>query len=152
MTIFTDIAAQYILADSAFAQGEQAAFDANDDAAFDLASAQRRHNDQAYFLYLFTRFENAVNRAVDALLAIRLGVPWAERRIWEAWSRVEIRDIHLLSKIEVLIDKSTAEFRDVHSYYRARNLIAHGEDWESEFLVTFVAHRMDAIVTNFVVA
>jgi hypothetical protein len=79
-------------------------------------------------------------------------VPWAERRVWEAWSRVEIQEIHLLSKIAVLIDKSTAEFRDVSSYYRARNLIAHGEDWENEFLVTVVAHRMDTIVTNFIVA
>jgi hypothetical protein len=105
MTIFQDIADQYAIADAAFAQAEQNAFDSNDDAAFDRASEQRRHNDQAYFLYLFTRFEREVNRAAETLLTVRAGGTWSDRRVWQAWARIEVEDIHFLSKVEVLTDK-----------------------------------------------
>jgi hypothetical protein len=49
MSIFTDISDQWKIADDAFSALEQAAFAANDDAAFDAASEQRQRNDQAYF-------------------------------------------------------------------------------------------------------
>jgi hypothetical protein len=151
MTIFLDISSQYSLAAAPFEQAEQRAFDANDDLAFDLASKQRRHNDQAYFLYLFTRFESEVNQAVQKLLAIRVtGQPWPERRVWEAWSRVDIKDIHFLSKVEVLTDKSRTDYRDVKEFYEARNRIAHGDELEDQFVVPAVAQQMDAIVLNFV--
>jgi hypothetical protein len=107
VTIFIEIVQQYVLADGAFASAEQKAFDDDDDPAFDLAGRSRQRNDQAYFLFLFTRLEAAVNVATETLLAARLvtTVAWSDRRVWQAWSRVPIRDIPLLSKVEVLTDK-----------------------------------------------
>jgi hypothetical protein len=152
MSIFLDISTQYALADATFGKAEQQAFDSNDDAAFDLASKQRRHNDQAYFLYLFTRFENEINQATQRLLASRvIGQPWPERRIWEAWSRIEIKEIHFLSKVEVLTDKSRIDYREVKKFYDARNRLAHGGELEDQFVVPAVAQQMHDITSNFAV-
>ena len=153
MSIFSEISRQHALADAPFEQAEQRALDENDEQAFDEASKQRRHNDQAYFLYLFTRFENEVNGAVQQLLAalVHSSQPWADRRVWEAWSRGNIKGIPFLSKFEVLTDKSKPEFRQVKEFYESRNRIAHGEELEKPFIVESIAEQMDKIVTNFVV-
>ena len=87
MGIFADIADQWQIADDAFSGFVQAAFAANDDQKFDAAMEQKTRNDQAYFLYLFTRFEESVNNATSVIIGNRIsGAIWAERRIWEAWS------------------------------------------------------------------
>jgi len=151
MSVFLEVAGQYAVADVAFAEVEQKAFQDNDDTAFDQAGRARQHNDQAYFLYLFTRFEAAVNAATEALLATRLASasPWSERRIWQAWSRVPVRDIALLSKVEVLTDKGRQDYRTVKEYYEGRNTIAHGGMWQAQFVVPNVAQTMNDLVQRF---
>ncbi len=166
MSIFQDIAAQYMLADKPFGDAVQAAFDADDDAAFDAANQQRKHNDQAYFLanqqrkhndqadflYLFTRFEREVNLAVTQLLSVRGAgtLPWADKRIWDAWSRTNIENIWFLSKVEVLTDKGRTDYRDVQEYYEARNTTAHGDDLTGSVAILAVAQKMHDIVSRFV--
>jgi hypothetical protein len=152
MSIFQDIAAQYTLADKPFGDAVQAAFDADDDAAFDAANLQRKHNDQAYFLYLFTRFEREVNVAVTQLLSVRAAgsLPWADKRIWDAWARTDIERIWFLSKVEVLTDKGRMDYRDVQEYYDARNTIAHGDDVTGSVAILAVAQKMHDIVSRFI--
>ena len=100
MSIFTDIADQWQIADGAVGDLEQAAFAADDDQRFDAADEQRKRNDQAYFLFLFTRFEDAVNEAITVIVGNRVsGVVWAERRVWEAWSGQDVTAIRFMSKI-----------------------------------------------------
>jgi hypothetical protein len=152
MSIFQDIAAQYMLADKPFGDAVQAAFDADDDAAFDAANQQRKHNDQAYFLYLFTRFEREVNLAVTQLLSVRAAgtLPWTDTRIWDAWSRTNIENISFLSKVQVLTDKGRTDYRDVQEYYEPRNTIAHGDDLTGSVAILAVAQKMHDIVSRFV--
>jgi hypothetical protein len=151
--VFLEIAGQYAIADSAFAAAEQRAFHEDDDSAFDRAGTARQHNDQAYFLYLFTRFEESVNAAIKALLATRLASasPWADRRIWAAWSRVPVRDIALLSKAEVLMDKGRQDYATVKEYYEGRNAIAHGGALLDQVLVPSVAQTMAELVQRFAI-
>jgi hypothetical protein len=152
MSAFLEIADQYAVADSAFAVAEQRAFEADDEVAFDCTGRERKRNDQAYFLYLFTRYEAEVNSATEMLLAARAtsSVAWSERRIWQAWSRGPISDIALLSKVEVLTDKGRNDYAKTKEYYDGRNTIAHGRDWEEQFFVPTVAQNMDEIVQRFV--
>ena len=86
MSVFLEIADYYAVADAAFAAVEQQAFQNDEDTAFDQAGVARQHNDQAYFLYLFSRFEATVNTASQTLLVQRRAstVTWSERRIWQA--------------------------------------------------------------------
>ena len=75
--------------------------------------------------------------------------PWAERRIWQAWSRVKIQDIALLSKVEALIDKSRSGYALIKSYYEGRNMIAHGGSWTKQFAIPKVALDMDTVRQGF---
>jgi hypothetical protein len=147
MSIFLEIATQYAVADGVFADAEQHAYQADDDAAFDNARRARQRNDQAYFLYLFTRFEAEVNTSIETLLSGRLSftAAWSERRIWQAWSRSPVRDIAFLSKMEVLTDKGRNDYATAKQYYEGRNTIAHGQDWEVQFFLPTVAQVMDEI-------
>jgi hypothetical protein len=152
MSIFLEIAAQYAMADAVFADVMQQALEADDDAAFDNADRARQRNDQAYFLYLFTRFEAEVNASIQTLLSGRISstAAWSERRIWQAWSRSPIRDIAFLSKVEVLGDKGHNDYATTKQYYEGRNTIAHGEDWTVQFFLPTVAQNMDEIAQRWV--
>ena len=153
MSIFLDIADQWQIADDAFAALESNAYAANDDPSYDAAVDQRKRNDQAYFLFLFTRFEDAVTQAIKPIVNNRTaGAAWPERRIWEAWSALVLKDdrsMHLLSKVEVVTDKSRNDYETIQEYYKGRNRIAHGGEYSEQFLIPEVAQRMHDISTSF---
>ncbi len=44
--------------------------------AFDAAQLTRERNDQAYFLYLFTRLEQAISTSFGQLISIRSPAAW----------------------------------------------------------------------------
>jgi hypothetical protein len=151
MSIFSDIAAQWQIADDAFSRLEQAALASDDDPGFDAAVEQRQRNDQAYFLYLFTRFEDAVNSAASVVIANRTsGGAWADSRIWQAWSSRGVKEIPFLSKVEVLLDKSRREYGAVKRYYDGRNDIAHGGIWSEQFVIPTIATMLEAFSAAFV--
>jgi hypothetical protein len=152
MSVFLEIAGHFMMADRAFVAAEQKAFENNDDGAFDHAGLARQHNDQAYFLYLFSRFEAEVNASSEALLAKRLASTaiWSERRIWQAWSRGPVRDIAFLSKVEVLTDKGRQDYATIREYYDGRNTIAYGGVWQAQFFVPNVAQTMNDVLQRFV--
>lgn len=152
MSVFLEIASYYAVADSAFAAAEQKAFQSNDDVAFDQAVLARNHNDQAYFLYLFSRFEAGVNASSEALLATKLAstATWPERRIWQAWARGAVSDIAFLSKVEVLTDKGRQDYAAIKEYYDDRNKIAHGGVWQAQYFVPNVAQTMNDLLQRFV--
>ncbi len=112
----------------------------------------RQRNDQAYFLYLFTRFEAEVNASSETLLATRLAstTTWSERRIWQAWSRGPVRDIAFLSKVEVLTDRGQRDYAIIKEHYDGRNNIAHGGVWQAQFFVPNVAQTMNDLPQGFV--
>lgn len=121
------------------------------EADFDRADGQRRNHEQAYFLYLFTRFEAAVNDALAKLLAARTdpALPWADRRVWQAIRTERGREAPFLSRVEVLLDKSRGDFSRIHELYTGRNAIAHGGNYS--VAVDEVARQMDAIARRFAV-
>jgi hypothetical protein len=150
MSVFSDIVDQWQIADDAFTALEQAAFTADDDASFDAAGERRKRNDQAYFLYLFTRFEDAVNKAIKVIIDNRVaGATWSERRIWEAWPLREIGNIPFMSKVEVLIDKSLNPYATIKDFYKGRNAVAHGGIWEEQLFIPTVAATMESICNSF---
>ncbi|MCK1390110.1 hypothetical protein [Bradyrhizobium sp. 1] len=151
MSIFSDINDQWIAADNAFSAVESRAFASDDDVLFDKASEMRKRNDQAYFLYLFTRFEAAVNDAVMVVRDNRIlpTIAWSERRMWETLNRREIKDVAFLTRVEILIDKSRSEYATVKAYYEGRNKVAHGGIWEEQFVIPAIATTMELLVQTF---
>jgi hypothetical protein len=151
MSVFLEIAEHYAVADAAFVAVEQKAYQEDDDVAFDRAALARRHNDQAYFLCLFSRFEAEVSAVSKQLVANRLAVlpTWSERRIWQAWSGGSGRDPAFLSKIEVLTEKGRQDYATIQEYYDGRNTIAHGGVWQARFVVPNVAQTMNDLLLRF---
>lgn len=153
MSIFSDIADQWQIAENAFSDLEIDAFSAGDEQAFDAAGDQKKKNDQAYFLFLFTRFEESVTSAVKLIITNRTaGAAWVDRRIWQSWSGLVIKNdisMHFLAKLEVLIDKSRNEYGIIKSYYEGRNRIAHGGIHSEQFFIPEVASKMENIAAAF---
>ncbi len=151
MSVFADIANNHLATSSVFEAAEQQAYDENDEAAFDQAGRALKDNDQAYFLYLFTRFEAEVTAAFETLATAGLSAAtaWRERRVWQAWARGSGRDIGFLSKVEILTDKGRPDYATIKRYYDGRNTIAHGRVWDEEFSVPAVAQDMTDLVGRF---
>lgn len=151
MSIFRDLADQYAITDSAFAARESHAFAHDDDGAYDAAVRQRERNSRAYFLYVFTRFETAVNEAVERLLAARCAAtaPWPERRVWETLRKSRLSDVAFLIRVQLLLDKSRADYAYVHRLYESRNGIGHGGDWTQPYDVADVAARLEIVAGTF---
>ena len=151
MSVFLEIADQYAVADAAFADAERKAFQDNNDAEFDRAGRARQLNDQAYLLHLFTRYEAAVNSATETLLDAQRGsgTPWSECRIWQAWSRVPVRDIAFLSKVEVLTDKGRTDYARAKEFYDGRTSLLT-RLLAVQFFLPDVAQRMHDMVRRFV--
>jgi len=151
VSVFTDIANTYQATYSVLDAAELQAYEDDDEDAFYGAVQARQHHDQAYFLYLFTRFEAEVNAAFEAIAAAGLSAAtaWQERRVWQAWARGSGRDIGFLSKVEVLTDKGRPDYATIKRYYDGRNTIAHGRVWDEEFSVPAVAQDMTGLVGRF---
>ena len=151
MSIFVSVARDYTVTDQAFAGIEQRAFDQNDEPALDIAGISRDRNDHAYFLYLFTRFEAEVDRAVTALVAERTApaIPWNDRRIWQSWARGEVQEIPFLAKVEVLLDRGNLHYAWVRHFYRGRNAISHGGEWREHVVVPDIAQELHQIANRF---
>lgn len=151
MSIFRELADQYAITDSAFAALESHAFAQDDDSAYDAAVRQRERNSRAYFLYVFTRFENAVNEAVERLLSVRCSdaLPWPERRVWETLRKSRLSDVAFLIRVQLLLDKSRAHYAYVYRLYESRNGIGHGGDWTQPYDVADVATRLEIIAGAF---
>ncbi len=151
MSIFRELADQYAIADTAFATLESAAFSRDDDAAYDIAVRQRERNDRSYFLYVFTRFESAVNTGVEQLLSARCAavVPWTERRVWDTLSRSRLADVAFLIRVQLLVDKSKPDYAYIRVLYDSRNRIGHGGDWSEPYDIVQVATRLDVITGTF---
>ena len=150
MSVFLDIAQQHSIADVAFEAAIIAAYGANDHAAFDQTFAARELNDQAYFLFLFTRLEGEIDTAFDKLVSNKSVGLWADVRAWQVWRD---RDrIELMAKVELLLEKGHRECEELRSFYRHRNVIAHGDQWKTQFAIPAVAQRMHDIVAAFATA
>lgn len=150
MSVFLEIARQHAAADAAFESAIVVANQVDDRSAFDQGWLDRARNDQAYFLFLFTRFEEAINQAFASLIANKSAGLWQDVRAWSVWEGKKLSDIPLLLKASLLLQKGRKEYNDVREFYKGRNDIAHGSQYDEPFVIQVVARRMTQITQAFV--
>lgn len=93
MTIFNEIVKQHAKSDKIF---QKEASKARSDRSLENIMAARDRNDQAYFLFLFSRLEAEINLAADKLINSRCtGKLWTQNR---AWIVLKDREPPLMSK------------------------------------------------------
>jgi len=149
-TVFMDIAEEWRNIDRFLMNYERLGIADQAGLETETLKIQRSRNDQAYFLYIFTRFEKCVDEAVDHIVQNRTqDADWAERRIWQAWYGTSRRRPEFMRKVEILFDKNRNNFKTIQYYHKIRNEIAHGGEWTEQLAIPQVAEAIDSLVSDF---
>lgn len=89
----------------------------------------RQLNDQAYFLFMFTRLEDRVRNLSDQLIDSKLATltDWKAKRSWEIIQKQKNNDtLHFMNRVALLTQKGGADYNLIRQYYDQRNNIGHG--------------------------
>lgn len=87
--------------------------------------SKRQFNDQAYFLYMFTRLEGRIRDLSDTLIDSNVvaTVNWKTKRSWEIINK---QNLNLMNRVALLTQKGHADYNLIKRYYDQRNNIGHG--------------------------
>ncbi len=88
---------------------------------------KRQYNDQAYFLFMFTRLEDRVRTLSHNLINDRVSVltDWKSKRTWDILSKRKDR-IAFMDRVALLTETNGLDYNLIDRYYRQRNNIGHG--------------------------
>jgi len=92
-------------------------------------SRKRQLNDQAYFLFMFTRFEGRVRDISDSLINNKVTnlVDWKINRAWDIINKQKSNDsLHFMNRVALLTPKGQFDHNLIKQYYDQRNNIGHG--------------------------
>ena len=92
-------------------------------------NGKRQYNDQAYFLFMFTRLEDRIRNISDKLIDDKMAAisDWKSKRSWEIIQKQKSNDsLHLMNRVSLLTEKGGTNFNLIKRYYDQRNNIGHG--------------------------
>jgi len=89
---------------------------------------KRELNDQAYFLFMFTRLEDRIKKLSIELIEKKYNTltNWKYRRTWEILYERREKNIYFLDRVALLTEMGQADYELIKKYYRQRNNIGHG--------------------------
>lgn len=84
-------------------------------------------NDCAYFMLMFSQFEDEVNRLCEGLIRRKKALcEWEERRSWDILDDKQVRTLGFMRRVALLTEKGGRIYNRVKALYEVRNAIAHG--------------------------
>lgn len=88
---------------------------------------KRQLNDQAYFLFMFTRLEDKVRNLSDTMIDDKVSTltDWKAKRTWDILSKRKDR-IVFMDRVALLTEINGTDYNLIDRYYRQRNNIGHG--------------------------
>ena len=128
MTEFDKLEQQYVEIDSQYAQLEFNAARRGWSKKEESLQAKRKQNDEAYFLFMFSRLEDRIRQESSKLIIKMQGSPRSYRTV-SAWITLPPNpedDIPFKRRLALLIQKHTTDYQMICKYYDHRNSIAHG--------------------------
>ena len=89
---------------------------------------KRELNDQAYFLFMFTRLEDRIKKLSIKLIEDKYNnlKNWNYRRTWEILYQRRKKGIYFLDRVALLTKFGQADYLLIKDYYEQRNNIGHG--------------------------
>jgi len=128
MNIFDELEAQYNEIDGRYSSGE---FDCGQRGWHRKKQEYRRKrkiNDQAYFVFMFSRLEYRIREESAKLIRKKKGSisSWKQRAAWEILPGRPDAELHFRKRLALLTEKGGRDFNLVSGYYRERNSVAHG--------------------------
>jgi hypothetical protein len=127
MSVIVELEKQYIYIDNEFARKE---FEAKRRRWTKKEAEYRRKreiNDQAYFLFMFSRLEDRITQEAEKRIRKKKSskASWREKAPWENMPN-DVKDMHFKNRLSLLSERGNTNFNRVMEYYKERNSIAHG--------------------------
>jgi hypothetical protein len=97
-------------------------------------SRKRDLNDQAYFLFMFSRLEDHIRQESSKLITKKRSSisSWKQRSVWDMLPTAADDDkMHFKKRLTLLVEKGRSDYNLVVNYYNDRNSIAHGGNFIS---------------------
>lgn len=127
MDIFQELELQYYAIDKQYADAEFEAAKRGWPKKEKEYRRKRELNDQAYFLFMFTRLEDHISQEVRKRIARKkaANVSWREKAPWENMPN-DAKDIHFKKRVALIVESGKSDYNLIADYYKERNSIGHG--------------------------
>lgn len=109
-------------------------------------SSKRQLNDEAYFLFMFTRLEDRVKTLSLQLITRKFNshIDWKRKRTWEILYKRRDR-IPFMDRVALLTEINQPDYQLINSYYQQRNSIAHGGTFLVPIIISNVVTDMQRL-------
>ena len=145
MTIFDELGSQHYEIFDHYSSKE---FEASSHGRVRKQKKYRRQNeinDQAYFLFMFTRLEDHIRQQSATLIKRKKKSisSWKQKAAWEILpSDPTADDLSFKKRLALLTEKGGSDYNLVSQYYEERNSIAHGGDFISKINMPNVIYEL----------
>lgn len=128
-TLFDHIDALYHHIEDDYAALESAAVAAGNGVEKALYAEMRKLNDQAYFLFLFTRLEGHIRTVSEELIEHKLTTAANDQDRWP-WKLVKdlskVERLPFMERVALITTKGGTNYNKISEFYSHRNSIGHG--------------------------
>ena len=148
MHIFDELYFLYRIIDRDLAIIETGARAGGDTTLEDQTVRQRELNDQAYFLYMFTRLEEKIRHSTTILFDSKIATTTSPKDL-KKWKRIKANDrLSLMNHVAFLTPSGGADYALIRAFKRQRDEIAHG-GLVSSILISYVHSEMSRLYLSF---
>jgi len=105
---------------------------------------KRELNDQAYFLFMFSRLEDCIRQQSAILITKKQNSihSWKQRASWDILPNSARDQIPFKKRLALLIERGSQDYNLVVNYYKERNSIAHGGNFISSINMPLVISEL----------
>ncbi|ODB33589.1 hypothetical protein BB427_21855 [Pseudoalteromonas sp. BMB] len=133
MGVFDELEAQYNDIDNEYASIEFEATSRGWSKKEQKYKRKRELNDQAYFLFMFSRLEDRIRDESSQLITRKQTsiTSWKQRAAWDILPSGARGEMPFKKRLALLLEKGGSDYNLVVNYYKERNSIAHGGNFIS---------------------
>ena len=144
MSIFDELEAQYNDIDNEYSSIEFDAISKGWNKKEGKYKRKRELNDQAYFLFMFSRLEDRIRHESASLITKKQSSisSWKQRASWDILPGGAKDEMPFKRRLALLVKKGGRDYNLVVDYYKERNSIAHGGSFISTISMPNVISEM----------
>lgn len=143
MNIFDELAEIYFEADNKYTAIESLARAKGHFKKEAKYKRKKELNDQAYFLFMFTRLEDRLKKLSNKLIVDKYTklTNWNYKKTWDILYKRK-KNIPLLDRVALLTKIGQADYNLIVKYYKQRNKIGHGQSFTITIDIAIVVTDM----------
>ncbi|MEX0812940.1 MAG: hypothetical protein WD048_12045 [Chitinophagales bacterium] len=114
---------------------------------------RRELNDQAYFLFMFSRIEDRINELSNELIENQHNnlTNWSYKRTWDILHKRMTQNpnsIYFMDRVALLTEMGRTDYNLIALYYDQRNNIAHGRTFTIPINIPTVVTHMKQLYND----